>query len=173
MTKIYTRTGDFCETALFDGTRVSKNDVRIDLLGQIDELNSWLGLVKDTQHEEDIKEFLGTVQTNLFNIAANIAGFKQESKFTAIEIESFIDKLELKLPPIKNFIYPGGHQHVSFCHLARSICRRVERVLVNYSVDNSSVDPKYLSYANRLSDALFVLARYTGKNLGIEERYFI
>lgn len=162
--KIYTRTGDKGLTSLYGGKRVDKFDQRVVAYGTVDELNSALGVViahlKTGSKETAI---LASVQSDLFVIGAHLAGGKQ-SLTTIIkrvsEMESFIDELDVKLPPLKNFILPGGSTSASFAHLARSICRRAEREVVRLSKIEGNVDTHVIVYLNRLSDLLFELSRF-------------
>lgn len=171
--KIYTKTGDDGTTGLFGGTRVPKHHIRIESYGTIDELNSWLGLIRDQEVESTIKEQLIQIQKDLFTIGAILATdpnkdlLKNGKKRLAIStigtkeiqfLENAIDEIELKLPAMTHFILPGGHTTVSYCHIARTVCRRAERI-TTLLFENEIFDVKVLSYLNRLSDYLFVLAR--------------
>jgi cob(I)alamin adenosyltransferase len=171
--KIYTKTGDKGETSLFGGGRVKKYNLRIKAYGTVDELNSHIGLIRDQKIESEIFEALITIQNNLFTIGAMLAtppnkeflksGKErlQISKINEKEIiflEKEIDQMNKDLTPMKKFILPGGHTVVSFCHIARCVCRRAERVTVELS-ENELIDVNVLTYLNRLSDYLFVLAR--------------
>ena len=174
--KIYTKTGDKGKTSLFGGTRVNKSHLRIDAYGTIDELNANLGLLRDNLGNEDLGKILYKVQNRLFVLGAILAtdpektgvklpAFRKEDiRFLEIEI----DKMEGNLPPLKNFIIPGGHPVVSLAHIARTVCRRAERAMVLLS-ENSPVDGILLEYVNRLSDYLFVLGRQLAKELNINE----
>ncbi len=161
--KIYTRTGDGGETSLYDGTRIAKSDVTINLLGDIDELNAHLGLLH-SQTEEVLALNILEVMNNLFRLSANIAGagsFKDFKLDAAIgKMEQLIDQLDTEIPPLTNFIYPIGGVEVSSIHIARAVCRRVERRLVGFN-ELQLVEASYIKYINRLSDFLFVLARHT------------
>lgn len=181
--KIYTKTGDNGTTALFGGTRVKKHHMRIESYGTIDELNSWLGLIRDQQMDLHFKEILKSVQEKLFTIGAVLATDPQKSILKngkerlnipkvsdsdIILLESEIDFMENSLPPMTHFILPGGHTTVSYCHIARTVCRRAER-LASHLWENEPFDKNILSYINRLSDYLFVLARKLSKDLEAEE----
>ena len=161
--KIYTRTGDSGETSLYDGTRVAKSDVTINLLGDIDELNAHLGLLH-SQAEDTLALSILEIMNNLFRLSANIAGansFKDFKLNTVIDkMEQLIDQLDTEIPPLTNFIYPIGGVEVSSIHIARAVCRRVERRLVEFN-EIQLVESSYIKYINRLSDFLFVFARYT------------
>lgn len=185
--KIYTKTGDNGTTGLYGGTRVPKFDSRIEAYGTIDELNSFLGLLRDQKIPASDSNFLIEIQTDLFTVGAILAtpveketlknGKKrlniQRIKSEDIEkLEHQIDTLDAQLEPMTHFVLPGGHTTVSYCHICRSICRRAER-LVNYLSTETSLDPAILMYLNRLSDYLFVLARKLTKDLGIEETKWI
>jgi cob(I)alamin adenosyltransferase len=174
--KIYTKTGDKGETSLFGGTRVSKSHERIHAYGTIDELNSFIGLVADQEVNRGRREFLRNIQNSLFVIGSSLAADPdkknikspriEESKIT--EMEKEIDLMENSLEPLKAFILPGGHTSVSYCHIARCVCRRAERYTIALSI-HSPVDPLIITYLNRLSDYLFVLARKMAKELNAEE----
>ncbi|MDO6437602.1 cob(I)yrinic acid a,c-diamide adenosyltransferase [Cyclobacterium sp. 1_MG-2023] len=174
--KIYTKTGDKGKTSLFGGTRVNKSHLRIDAYGTIDELNANIGLLKDQVANEFIIKILYEIQDRLFVLGAILAtepeksGMKlpvlKKEDIRFLEIE--IDKMEENLPPLKNFIIPGGHPVVSLTHIARTVCRRAERSMVLLS-ENSPVDGILLEYVNRLSDFLFVLGRQLAKELNVNE----
>ncbi len=174
-TKIYTKTGDQGETSLFGGKRLPKNHWRIEAYGTVDELNSFLGLLRDTIEPDGVKELLGVVQNQLFNIGSNLAmdpdksfDLPQVEDLHITQLEKAIDQMNSELPELKNFILPGGHPVVSYCHIARCVCRRAERRLVAVSLEEK-VDPIMIKYLNRLSDYLFVLARKLGKDVGAAE----
>lgn len=175
--KIYTKTGDAGKTSLLGGSRVSKSHVRINAYGTIDELNSHIGLLRDQNVNESRKDLFINIQDKLFTIGSLLASdpakpipeylpkLKKEHIFT---LEDAIDQMELSLPPMKNFILPGGHQSVSFCHIARCVCRRAER-LVTELQENENVNEIIIIYLNRLSDFLFVLARKMSNELSADE----
>ncbi|GLB52030.1 cobalamin adenosyltransferase [Neptunitalea chrysea] len=181
--KIYTKTGDKGTTALFGGTRVPKHHIRIDAYGTVDELNSWIGLIKDQPITAETKEILNIVQHKLFTIGAILAtppeketlkngknrlNISRISESDCELLEREIDAMNEELPPMTHFILPGGNQSVSFCHIGRTTCRRAERIscLLN---ENEPIDPTVIQYLNRLSDYLFVLARKLSKDLNAEE----
>jgi len=181
--KIYTKTGDKGTTGLVGGTRIPKHDLRIDCYGTVDELNSYLGLIRDQAISKDSKTTLIKIQNQLFIIGSLLATdpekLKDESKrkrlgITFLEadaiafLETEIDAMNLALSPMTHFILPGGHQTVSFCHIARCICRRAERNVSKLNVDQPT-QPEVLIYLNRLSDFIFVLARKLSKELEAEE----
>lgn len=167
--KIYTKTGDKGKTSLFGGQRVEKNHLRLDAYGTVDELNSHIGLLKDSIDPAYQNELIQT-QNNLFSIGALLAtpmerqkdkSKKNPKKLNSAEIEFLehkMDKMNEELPMMRNFVLPGGHPQVSICHIARCVCRRTERITVNLS-HHEEIDSQILIYLNRLSDYLFVLAR--------------
>jgi len=171
--KIYTKTGDKGKTSLFGGTRVSKYNLRIEAYGTVDELNSYIGLIRDQKIEVHTSKILLKIQHELFIIGSMLAtpiekkvlkNGKERLNISKINTESIelleyeIDKMNETLPQMTHFILPGGHTTVSFCHIARCICRRAERIATQLN-DEISVEPQILIYLNRLSDYLFVLAR--------------
>ena len=181
--KIYTKTGDKGTTALFGGTKVPKHHIRIDSYGTVDELNSWLGLVRDQEIDLHSKKILANIQDRLFTIGAILAtdpkkmvlkNGKERLNIPKIEaadielLEKEMDKMNDTLPPITHFIIPGGHTIVSYCQISRTVCRRAER-LASYLYKNEPFDTLILSYLNRLSDYLFVLARKLSKDLKVNE----
>ena len=176
--KIYTKTGDLGETSLIGGTKVPKCHIRIDAYGTVDELNSYIGLVGDYFDEQLTKTSLKKIQDRLFTIGASLACDPdielkmkipdlKEDDILFLEIE--MDKMNDSLPIMKNFILPGGHFAVSTTHVARCVCRRSERCCVEMLEQNLFVAPLIIKYLNRLSDYLFVLARYIGYCLNIPE----
>lgn len=173
--KIYTKTGDEGQTGLFGGRRIPKSDLRIDAYGTVDEVNSYIGLLRDVQTTTALRDVLKQVQDRLFTIGANLAMDPAKNldppdvNLSDIEVlEQQIDLMEQDLPPLKNFILPGGHTSVSFCHIARTVCRRAERLVVALHL-TEPVEPLVLQYLNRLSDFLFVLGRKMALDLGVEE----
>lgn len=176
--KIYTKTGDAGKTSLIGGTKVPKSHIRIESYGTIDELNSYIGLVGDYLTDEQGKVTLKEIQDRLFTIGAALACDPdkeplmkipdlKESDVTLLENE--IDKMNDVLPVMKHFILPGGHLAISTLHVTRCICRRAERVCVSMQQEEMFIEPLVIKYINRLSDYLFVLARYTGHLLQVEE----
>ncbi len=177
--KIYTKTGDQGNTSLFDGARVPKHHQRIEAYGTLDELNAYIGLLMSQGIAQEYKKQLGTIQNELFVLGAQLANPQEESaaksrKTPTIQpehitaLENAIDQMNEVLPPMTHFILPGGHSIVSYCHIARTICRRGER-RATLLAENHSVPPLVIQYLNRLSDYLFVLARKLTFDLGIEE----
>lgn len=164
--KIYTKTGDKGLTSLIGGTRVPKYDLRIESYGTVDELNSYIGMIRDHDIDPSYKDLLKEIQDRLFTIGAALASDPEKSKMKIPDLhisdietlEKEMDKMNDVLPDLKHFILPGGSQVVSFCHISRCVCRRAERITVHLAED-SFVDEKVVIYLNRLSDFLFVLAR--------------
>ncbi len=173
--KIYTRKGDAGTTSLIGGTQVAKFHYRIDAYGSLDELNAYVGLLRDSIEDSKIREFLFIIQHRLFTIGSILASDGKDN-MTLPEIkeddvqylEDEIDRLEKELPPLKNFILPGGHPVVSYCQINRTVCRRAERKTVQLN-ENERVNPLIITYLNRLSDYFFVLARKMAQLLGVEE----
>lgn len=181
--KIYTKTGDKGTTALFGGTRVPKHHIRIESYGTVDELNSHLGLIRDQHIDPHYKELLMLIQDKLFTVGAILATDPEKAilksgkerlnipKISSSDIqllEDEMDTMDEALPPMTHFVLPGGHQTVSFCHIARCVCRRAER-LASALNDLEPFQPESLTYLNRLSDYLFVLARKLSYDLQAEE----
>ena len=165
--KVYTKTGDKGKTSLFGGKRVFKNDAQIESYGNVDELNSWVGLLRDLSLNEDEKLILIEIQETLFTVGSYLAtdSEKKESlKLPSLheamitKLEDEMDKMDANLPPMKFFVLPGGHVAVSNCHIARTVCRRAERSIVAFDLDDTDIDFAK-RYVNRLSDYLFVLSR--------------
>lgn len=174
--KIYTRKGDSGTTQLIGGTRVPKHHQRIEAYGTIDELNSWMGVVRDHITNEKMRETLKEIQDRLFTIGSHLATDPLKGKMklpdlTANDVEYLekeIDRITDGLPELKHFILPGGHPANSFAHLARCVCRRAER-LVTHLHETEPVEPLILTYLNRLSDYLFVMSRQISKDFNAEE----
>lgn len=174
--KIYTKTGDKGTTALFGGKRVSKADLRIETYGTVDELNSYIGLVRDQPVNQQRKNILVEIQDRLFTIGSILATEPGNTKvkvpsLSAEDItllEKEIDAMDATLPPMKSFVLPGGHASVSFCHVARTVCRRAERYVIALDAQES-VDALVIQYLNRLSDYLFMLSRKMTAELNAEE----
>lgn len=177
--KIYTKTGDQGKTALIGGTKVPKNDLRIDAYGTVDELNSYIGLVSDyLSAYGDTVTLLREIQDRLFTIGSSLACDPDKDTKMRIPdlhaaditlLENNIDKMNEVLPEMKSFIIPGGHVAVSTCHIARCVCRRAERLCVGLQEQQQFIEPLVLQYLNRLSDYLFVLARWAGHQLQVAE----
>lgn len=173
--KVYTKKGDSGETSLIGGSRVTKDHLRIEAYGTIDELNSHIGYVRDVMPDKSQDELLNTVQNTLFVIGSNLAATPDAKmdipnleEHEVIELEKAIDQMEADLPPLKNFILPGGHSSVSATHIARCVCRRAERMCVHLKKE-VEIDRSIIPYLNRLSDYLFVLARDAGRRLNAPE----
>lgn len=181
--KIYTKTGDAGTTALFGGTRVPKHHIRIQSYGTVDELNSWLGLLRDQPIADRHREFLMSVQQQLFTMGSMLATepadphrkvrksgmtLPQLNPDDVQRLEDEMDRLDEDLPAMTNFILPGGHTTVSYCHIARTVCRRAER-MTTLLEEQSPVPGIVLAYLNRLSDYLFVLARKLSAELKADE----
>ncbi|MBI3577347.1 cob(I)yrinic acid a,c-diamide adenosyltransferase [Candidatus Gottesmanbacteria bacterium] len=168
---IYTRTGDDGTTALFGGKRVLKCEELVDVYGSIDELNSWIGLITAKGKKKKENGLLTAIQADLFTIGSTLAGWKGDLTELAGrvgEMEKQIDVWEKQLPKLTNFILPGGSTDAARVHIARSICRRVERQVVALS-QNQSINSSIIKYFNRLSDLLFTLARTINKDANVPE----
>ena len=165
--KIYTRKGDSGDTSLIDGKIVYKHNLSVAAYGTIDELNSFIGLLKDYIKEDKIKDILNKIQIKLFSIGSILASGKNKNISEKVKIEKKdveyieleIDRLNKDLPELKNFVIPGGHKTSSYSHVCRSICRRAERKISEFN-NKSSLDSNILAYVNRLSDFFFVLSRF-------------
>jgi cob(I)alamin adenosyltransferase len=174
--KIYTKTGDAGTTALLGGVRVSKADLRIEAYGTVDELNAYIGLLRDQEVNLPRAVFLKDIQEKLFVMGASLATAPGKDKVKKpdivpadiVSLEREIDRMDDQLEPLTRFILPGGHQVVSFCHLARTVCRRAERCVILLQ-EQEEVKENVIQYLNRLSDYLFVLGRLIAKELNVEE----
>ena len=174
--KIYTRTGDAGETSLLGGKRVSKANLRIEAYGTLDELNCYVGLVRDQAVNEQHRPLLKEIQDRLFTIGSALAADPDKPKLKIPDLheaditalEDAMDQMDEALPELRHFVLPGGHQAVSFCHLARTVCRRAERhvIRLNEVEDTPEIS---LRYINRLSDYFFVLSRFMAQALEAEE----
>jgi cob(I)alamin adenosyltransferase len=176
--KIYTKTGDLGRTSLIGGTKVPKSNIRIESYGTVDELNSFIGLAGDYLHDNAIKGVLKEVQDRLFTIGSSLATDPDKELLMKIPdlkeedvrlLENEMDKMNEILPAMKNFILPGGHVAVSTVHITRCVCRRAERLCVGMKESGVFIDPLVIQYLNRLSDYLFVLARYIGHIFDVKE----
>jgi len=178
--KIYTKTGDKGFTSLIGGTRVPKHHLRIESYGTVDELNSWIGLIRDQDITTHDKDLLKQIQDRLFTIGSSLAADPEKSKMVIPDLhladiellEKEMDKMNEQLPELKHFILPGGSDSISYCHIARCVCRRAERIAVHLA-EESTVDEKVIIYLNRLSDYLFTLARKLGNDSQIPENQWI
>ncbi len=177
--KIYTKSGDKGTTSLIGGTRVPKYDLRIESYGTVDELSAWVGLIRDQEIDKEIVVNLIEVQDRLFTIESMLACDTDPSKLQIAEIadqdiqflEKQIDIMTKELPVLKSFLISGGHTIVSYCHIARTVCRRAERLVIRLS-EEQNINPLILVYLNRLSDYLFVLSRKIGKDKNAEETHW-
>ncbi len=175
--KIYTKTGDQGQTALVGGVRIDKSDLALDVYGTIDELNSFLGYLQAKLNTSSCHKILNRIQNQLFVLSAEIATPDKEKRAQYKEriteedvtfLEETIDRLSEKLPPLKSFILPGGSERGATCHIARTVCRRAERLLAKWAQQHET-EALWLKYLNRLSDFLFVFARYLNKMDGRQE----
>ncbi len=174
--KIYTKTGDTGETGLYGGTRVPKDAMRVEACGTVDELNACIGFVRSQIQDEEIDAILRRIQNELFDIGADLATLESHPKAASLripptltpELEREIDRFEDQLPPLKQFILPGGAAGGAAVHLARTVCRRAERCVVTLA-KGEAVNPEVIIYLNRLSDLLFVLARTVNHRLDESE----
>lgn len=174
--KIYTKTGDAGKTSLIGGTRVAKSDSRINAYGTVDELNAYIGLLRDQPVNAQRKDLLKEIQDRLFTIGSSLAADPNKSNLKVPDLlasdvellEKEIDAMNEKLEPLRAFVLPGGHQSVSFAHISRTVCRRAERLVVELSAHDFVADLVAI-YLNRLSDYLFVLSRAMAQELGAEE----
>ncbi len=174
--KIYTKTGDEGTTSLFGGKRVSKSELRIDTYGTVDELNSWIGVLRDQEVNQKRKDILIEIQDRLFTIGSILATEPENTKvkipcLTESDVtflEKGMDDMDTLLQPMRFFVLPGGHVSISWGHVARTVCRRAERLVIALH-QLEKVDPLVIKYLNRLSDYLFVLCRMMTQELGVEE----
>ena len=174
--KIYTKTGDKGQTSLIGGTRVPKHHIRIESYGTVDELNSWIGLINDQDIAPESKTILSEIQDRLFTIGSSLASDPEKSKMkipdlheSDIELlEKQIDSMNEVLPEMRFFILPGGHTSISYCHLARCVCRRAERNVIHLH-ETEYVNEMVIVYLNRVSDYLCVLARVIAHQLNVNE----
>lgn len=173
LTKIYTCTGDDGSTGLGDGTRVSKDHVRVDCYGSVDETNALIAVVLTHSLVDNVQEYLAAIQHRLFDLGGElcIPGHTILAAEHVKQLESQIDTLNEVLPPLKEFILPGGSAAAAHCHVARAVCRRSERLLVTLNKEEQ-VNPHALRYLNRLSDLLFVIARVLTLSNGGDEVYW-
>lgn len=174
--KVYTKTGDKGETSLFGGKRVPKDHHRIECYGTVDEVLSWVGLIRDQEIDEKTKETLKEIQDRLFTLGAELAADPDKPKLKKPDLlesdvtflENEMDRMDAELKPMTHFILPGGHTTVSYCHLARTVCRRSERLCIALN-RVEKIDSLIIQYLNRLSDYLFVLSRFLSKKLDANE----
>jgi len=174
--KIYTKTGDKGQTSLIGGTRVPKHHIRIEAYGTVDELNSYIGLIRDQNIHQHHIDVLLEIQDRLFTIGSSLASDPEKSKMKIPDLkqeditflEKEMDKMDEQLPEMKSFVLPGGHTTVSYCHIARCVCRRSERLVIHLS-ENEFVADLVIKYLNRLSDYLFMLSRLLTQDLNAKE----
>ena len=174
--KIYTKKGDTGTTGLIGGTRVLKSSLRIEAYGTIDELNSYIGLIRDQKVGDNYSAQLLEIQDRLFTIGSSLASDPEKSSMKIPDLhaadiellEKWMDEMDELLPEMKNFVLPGGHTTVSFCHIARCVCRRAERIIIDLH-QHEFVADLVIMYTNRLSDYLFVLSRKITQDLGAQE----
>jgi cob(I)alamin adenosyltransferase len=173
---LYTRTGDAGETSLFDGTRVRKDDARVDAYGEVDELNAWLGLARALGGDPVVDQAIGQLQRDLFALGARLADPAEKiaervdkiviSDTDVERLEHLIDRLDADLAPLRRFILPGGSPTGAALHVARAVCRRAERRMIALE---PPIAPVLLRYVNRLSDLLFVMARFANRHAAAAE----
>lgn len=174
ITRVYTKSGDAGQTSLVDGSRVSKADVRVAAYGDVDELNSWLGLSRVGLVDTQLDEALGKIQNELFIVGADLASplsiqVPRIDEGHVTELEHLIDLLLEELEPLKEFILPGGSEFGSILHLARTVARRAERAVVTLAA-HEEINQQALIYLNRMSDLLFVMARVANKRQGVSDQ---
>lgn len=174
--KIYTKTGDKGQTSLIGGTRFPKHHIRIEAYGTVDELNSHVGLLRDVIEDTETNGLLVAIQDRLFTMGSHLAADPDKNKMTLpqlfesdiLDLEKAIDKIDGLVPEMKSFVLPGGHVFVSYCHIARCVCRRAERAVLRLA-ENEKVDEIHYKYLNRLSDYLFMLSRWLTAHLNATE----
>lgn len=181
--KVYTKTGDKGSTSLYGGTRVAKHHIRIDAYGTVDELNSYLGMVRDQNIDQLYKEQIIAIQHHLFTVGAQLATPQDKEQLKSGKdrlnidkisddqisfLERAIDEMDRSIPAMTHFVLPGGHPAVSFCHIARCVCRRAERIISALS-EEENIDENVLRYVNRLSDYIFTLGRRAAQQLEVDE----
>lgn len=174
--KIYTKTGDKGQTSLIGGTRLPKHHIRIEAYGTVDELNSHIGLLRDVISHEETFNLLISIQDRLFTMGSHLAADPEKNKMELPKLleeditalEKAIDAINAVVPEMKSFVLPGGHVHVSYCHIARCVCRRAERAVLRLA-ENEKVEDIHFKYLNRLSDYLFMLSRWLTHELKVTE----
>lgn len=178
--KVYTKKGDQGTTGLIGGTRILKSSLRIEAYGTVDELNSHIGLLRDLAGKEELVAQLLEIQDRLFTLGSHLAADPVKSKMklpdiTAEDVENlekWMDQMDEELEPMRFFVLPGGHPTVSYSHIARCVCRRAERIVVDLN-QSEPVDPVIMKYLNRLSDYIFVLSRKLTKDLNADEKPWV
>jgi cob(I)alamin adenosyltransferase len=174
--RIYTKTGDKGQTSLIGGTRLPKHHIRIEAYGTVDELNSHIGLLRDVTEDKKTYDLLISIQDRLFTIGSHLAADPVKSKMQLpplfeediVALEKAIDAIDAEVPEMKSFVLPGGHVYISYCHIARCVCRRAERSVLRLA-GNEKVDDIHPKYLNRLSDYLFMLSRWYTQQLKATE----
>jgi cob(I)alamin adenosyltransferase len=174
--KVYTKTGDKGQTSLIGGTRLPKHHIRIEAYGTVDELNSHIGLLRDVIEETTTNALLVSIQDRLFTIGSQLAADPVKNKMQlppvfeedVVALEKAIDRISEQVPEMKSFVLPGGHVHVSYCHIARCVCRRAERAVLRLA-ETETVEEIHAKYLNRLSDYLFMLSRWLTMELKARE----
>ncbi len=170
LSKIATRTGDNGTTGLADGSRINKDHPRVMAMGDVDELNSSIGLIQTHEIPEDIRTVLNNIQHRMFDLGGELSlpgqGFITEEAITQLDVA--LEKFNADLPPLKEFILPGGTPAAAHCHMARTICRRAERSVIAFGRD-TELNPRAIAYLNRLSDLLFVIARVLTRRHELDE----
>lgn len=174
--KVYTKTGDKGQTSLIGGTRLPKHHIRIEAYGTVDELNSHIGLLRDVIEETATNALLVSIQDRLFTIGSQLAADPAKNKMQlptifeedVVALEKAIDTITEQVPEMKSFVLPGGHVHVSYCHIARCVCRRAERAVLRLA-ETEAVEEIHAKYLNRLSDYLFMLSRWLTMDLKATE----
>ncbi len=178
--KVYTKKGDQGTTGLIGGTRILKSSLRIEAYGTVDELNAHIGLLRDLAGQEELENQLLEIQDRLFTLGSHLAADPVKSKMKLPDItvedvenlEKWMDKMDEELEPMRFFVLPGGHPTVSYSHIARCVCRRAERIVVDLN-QSEPVDPVIMKYLNRLSDYIFVLGRKLTKDLNADEKPWV
>ena len=174
ISKVYTKTGDQGQTSLVGGARVSKSSLRVDAYGDVDELNSMIGVARSQSSDEAIDEVLGLIQNDLFTLGADLASpaeiqVPRISEPFVVKLEEISDRFLAELEPLKEFILPGGSKAGAMLHLARTVARRAERRAVGLA-EHEELNPEAIVYLNRLSDLLFILARVVNHRAGVPEK---
>lgn len=173
LSKIYTRTGDNGDTGMADGTRVAKDDIKVSAIGDVDELNSHLGLLIAESSNTELKNKLGQIQHILFDLGAELTlpDYQAIASTHVVFLENYLDQINENLKPLDEFILPGGSRSAAIAHISRSVCRRVERCLVTLNRQHA-INKESMAFINRLSDLLFVVARLCCADDGQPEIYW-
>lgn len=173
ITRVYTKSGDAGETSLVDGSRVSKSDARVTAYGEVDELNSWIGVVRVGLNDDQLDQALEKIQNELFIVGADLASpmtidVPRIHEEQILQLEHLIDLLLDELEPLREFILPGGSEAAAFLHIARTVARRAERHVVSLAAE-AEINSQAIIYLNRMSDLLFVMARIANKRAGVKD----